>query len=171
IMINNVAGPPAELGGVDPTVTIPVTSISLTDGNSIKLQLGGGVNATVLESSSKLAGADDSNRALLFTPNPVQPGSSVSHWDVSAAPSLLMEPIITPDLTSSVDLTRYHFEDLGWLPRTTGVGTPPVVSNNIGFNAPNPFSLNTTIHFTLAQPSSVDLSVFDLGGRLVKHLT
>jgi len=170
IMVNNVAGPAAEIAGVDPTVTIPVTSLSQTDGNAIKAQLGGGVNATVKESNSKLAGADDSNRALLFTPNPVQVGSTISHWDVSAAPSLLMEPIITPDLTSSVDLTRYHFEDIGWLPRTSGVGPPPVAVSDIGFNAPNPFSTSTTIHFTLPQPSSVDLAVYDLAGRLVKHL-
>jgi hypothetical protein len=170
ILVNNVAGPAAELGGVDPTVTIPVTSLSLATGNAIKAQLGGGVNATLNENGTKYAGADDSNRALLYTPNPVQPGSTISHWDVSAAPSLLMEPIITPDLTSSVDLTRYHFEDLGWLPRTTGVGTPPVTTGDIGFNAPNPFSFSTTIHFTLSQPTSVDLAVYDLGGRLVKRL-
>jgi len=170
MIVNNVAGAPAELGGVDPTVTIPVLSLSMTDGNNIRAQLGGGVNATVGESSIHLAGADNNNRALLYTPNPVLPGSTISHWDVSAAPSLLMEPIITPDLTSSVDLTRYAFEDLGWLPRTSGVPQSPVASPEQSFNSPNPFSSSTTIHFALARPSSVDLAVFDLGGRLVKRL-
>jgi hypothetical protein len=58
---------------------------------------------------------------MLYTPNPFQSGSSVSHWDVSCTPNLLMEPAVNSGLTSSVDLTRYAFEDLGWLPRTTPV--------------------------------------------------
>jgi hypothetical protein len=58
---------------------------------------------------------------LLYTPNPFQSGSSVSHFDVTCTPNLLMEPAVNSDLTSSVDLTRYAFEDIGWLPRTTPV--------------------------------------------------
>jgi hypothetical protein len=45
-------------------------------------------------------------------------GSSVSHWDVSASPNLLMEPNINDDLTLSVvpplDLTLTLLKDLGW---------------------------------------------------------
>jgi hypothetical protein len=55
---------------------------------------------------------------MLYTPNPFQPGSSVSHWDTSANRNLLMEPAINADLTQSVrppqDLTLPLFKDIGW---------------------------------------------------------
>src|SRR5262249_62418596 len=76
---------------------------------------------------NQLAGADNVGRMLLYTPNPFQGGSSVSHWDTSALPNLLMEPAINPDLNSSpdakqkVDLTYQLFEDIGWFPAGTGV--------------------------------------------------
>ena len=65
-----------------------------------------------------LAGADPAGRPLLYTPNPFQGGSSVSHWDTIATPNLLMEPSINADLTHSVvspqDLTFAMLLDLGW---------------------------------------------------------
>jgi hypothetical protein len=55
---------------------------------------------------------------LMYTPNPYQPGSSVSHWDTSATRNLLMEPAINGDLTHEVtvpfDLTLELFKDIGW---------------------------------------------------------
>lgn len=46
IVANNVAGT-ISMGGSDPTITILSQSITLADGNAIKGQLGGGVNATL----------------------------------------------------------------------------------------------------------------------------
>lgn len=46
IVANNVAGT-ISMGGTDGTITIQSLSITLADGNAIKAQLGGGVNATV----------------------------------------------------------------------------------------------------------------------------
>ena len=46
IVANNVAGT-ISMGGTDPTITIMSLSIQQTDGNAIKAQLGGGVNATL----------------------------------------------------------------------------------------------------------------------------
>ena len=58
------------------------------------------------------------NRALLYTPNPFQSGSSVSHWDTIAFPNQLMEPAINGDLTHEVappqDLTFPLLKDIGW---------------------------------------------------------
>jgi len=59
-------------------------------------------------------GKDGSGRVLLYAPNPEEPGSSLSHWDTSATPSLLMEPFITPALTSDLDLTDEQMADIGW---------------------------------------------------------
>jgi hypothetical protein len=54
----------------------------------------------------------------MFAPNPFQSGSSVSHYDSSATPNLLMEPAINGNLTQSVvppiDLTLPLFQDIGW---------------------------------------------------------
>ncbi|MEO6119518.1 MAG: choice-of-anchor D domain-containing protein, partial [Terriglobales bacterium] len=51
-------------------------------------------------------------------PNPVQPGSSISHWDPITSPSQLMEPNANDDLTHSVqapqDLTLALMRDIGW---------------------------------------------------------
>ena len=46
IVANNAAGT-VSMGGADPTITIQSLSITLADGNAIKAQLAGGVNATL----------------------------------------------------------------------------------------------------------------------------
>ena len=126
IIVDNVAGsPPAGLGGADPTITIPAVRVSRADGNTLKaaLKLGpsgrsSGVVARLGVDNSQLAGADKLGRVMLYSPNPFQGGSSVSHWDTSAFKNLLMEPAINGDLTHSVlppnDLTKPMFKDIGW---------------------------------------------------------
>ena len=121
IVADNVAGsPPGGLGGADPTIVIPSVRITLADGNTIKPQLASGVNATLATDLSVFSGADANGRALMNAPNPVQPGSSISHWDPIAFPNQLMEPAINTDLTHSVaapqDLTLSLMRDVGWFP-------------------------------------------------------
>ena len=81
-------------------------------------------------------GADSSNRVRMFAPNPVDPGSSVSHFDVSASPNLLMEPNISNNLTHNVgppsDLTLPLLKDIGWnaiTPQPTPTPSPPPNDN------------------------------------------
>lgn len=119
IVADNLAEtPPPGMGGSDSTISIPSVMISQADGANIRNQLGVGVNASLTLNLSIRAGADTNGRALLFTPDPVQPGSSVSHWDTIAFPNQLMEPAINGDLTHSVvppnDLTFKLLRDLGW---------------------------------------------------------
>jgi hypothetical protein len=116
VVANNVPGGPAPMGGFSPFVNIPAVGITLDQGNLIKGELGGGVNLKLILDKTLLAGADDNGLVRLYAPNPVQPGSSKSHWDTSATPSLLMEPSITPDLSpaTDLDLTPNLFEDIGW---------------------------------------------------------
>jgi hypothetical protein len=122
IIANNVAGsPPPGLGGVDPTITIPTASVSQGDGNLIKTALlGGPVTATLGVDMAVRAGADAAGRAMVFAPNPVQGGSSISHWDPIAFRNQLMEPFINGDLTHSLqppeDLTLPLMRDIGWFP-------------------------------------------------------
>jgi hypothetical protein len=130
LVANNVAGgPPAGLGGADPTITIPSVLITLADANTLKANLASGVNAKLLLDVSVRAGSDPSGgRALLYTPSPVQPGSTISHWDTIAFPNQLMEPAINGDLTHSVtppqDLTLPLLRDVGWFPDADLDGVP-----------------------------------------------
>jgi hypothetical protein len=127
IIADNVAGtPPPGLGGADPTITIPAVRITLADGNTFKSALRfrsrtrSGVLVTMSLNLSTYAGADAAGRALVFTPNPFQGGSSVSHWDTIHTPNQLMEPSINGNLTHSVvlpqDLTFAQLRDIGWNP-------------------------------------------------------
>jgi len=95
------------------------------------------VNGTLAVDPSRVAGADDLGRMLLYTPNPLEPGSSMSHWDISATPDLLMEPFASPALQlGEVDLTLPHFRDLGW-PQGSSVITIRVNDAvDEGFNDP-----------------------------------
>jgi hypothetical protein len=133
IVADYAAGaPPADLGGADPTITIPSVRITLADGNTVKANLATGVNVTLLKDLTVRAGADPAGgRALLYTPNPVQPGSTISHWDTIAFPNQLMEPAINSDLTHSVmppqDLTLPLMRDVGWFPDADLDGVPDAV--------------------------------------------
>lgn len=122
IIANNVAGAAPGMAGDDPTITIPVVSVSKQDGAAIRGALGDGVEASIRVDPQSLAGADLQGHLKLYAPNPVQGGSSVSHWDTSAEPDLLMEPNISSGLDHGVDLTRHLFEDIGWQFRDGGIG-------------------------------------------------
>jgi hypothetical protein len=116
MVANNAPIGPAPMGGNDPSITIPSVGITLAQGDAIKAELWPGVNVKLLLDPDFQAGTSD-GYVRLYAPNPVQPGSSISHWDTSATPNLLMEPFISSDLTPSqgLDLTPYLFEDIGWV--------------------------------------------------------
>ena len=67
-------------------------------------------------SKSLMAGADAQRRVTMFTPNPYQPGSSVSHYNTAASRNLLMEPAINADLLGAfnLDITPNLLKDTGW---------------------------------------------------------
>ena len=117
IIANNVSPGVIQMGGGDATITIPSLMISLADGTTLKGQLGS-LNATMLLDNATLGGADGQGRPLMYAPNPIQSGSSVSHWDTSEFPNQLMEPNISGDLGHTVafpfDLTGSQLRDVGW---------------------------------------------------------
>jgi uncharacterized repeat protein (TIGR01451 family)/MYXO-CTERM domain-containing protein len=122
VVANNVAtaiinpGTPPDDDALD--VVIPVVMISQADGTSLKGAVGAGAVEAELtrDTGQGRAGADASDRALLYAPTAFESGSSVSHWDKTAFPNLLMEPVINPDLTHSLDLTPVLMRDIGWFP-------------------------------------------------------
>jgi hypothetical protein len=168
IIGNNTTGPPPGMAGSDPTVTIPVVSITQTDATAIKGQLGVGVVATIGTDPILLAGADAQNRPRLYNPNPLESGSSVSHFDTSLQPNVLMEPFINGDLTSSVDLTQYVFADIGWYATATAVASGPAAAPR-AYASPNPFAYGTTMRFSLSAAGKTSIEVYDVRGALVKR--
>ena len=105
-------------GGNAPDVTIPVLGITQADGATLKTAVAAGpVTASLRRDATKgYAGADTSARAFMYAPSTVLTGSSLVHWDTSAAPPLLMEPVISPSLGSELDLTVPLLRDVGWFP-------------------------------------------------------
>jgi Developmentally Regulated MAPK Interacting Protein. len=95
----------------------------LWDGQSIRLGSG-----------ALTAGRDSlTGRVQLFTPAAFQQGSSVSHWNNTATPNLLMEPAINIGLPLDLDLTRQLMRDIGWYRDTT----PDTVADTITSVTPN----------------------------------
>lgn len=74
-------------------------------------------------------------RIRMHAPNPVQPGSSVSHFSAAASPNLLMEPAINSNLFDQLDLGLPLFQDIGW-PLISAVNQAPSIA------LPASFALN-----------------------------
>ena len=125
IIADNAPGtPPPNLAGTDDTITISSVRVSLDDGIAIKAAIAAtpprriGPIAVLFSNQLKLAGADFLIGVFMYTPNPNQPGSSVSHYDTLATPNLLMEPFDSPHQPIAVsppnDLTLQLLLDIGW---------------------------------------------------------
>jgi hypothetical protein len=86
----------------------------MPDGATLRSVTGAQVGLVI--DGSKLQGADDLGRPRLFMPNPVQGGSSGSHYDTATAPNTLMEPAINDSLNAAlhIDMTAALMKDIGW---------------------------------------------------------
>jgi hypothetical protein len=120
VIADNVSGaPPADMPGVDGTIVIPSVRVIRSDGVALRAALGSGVNVSMLIDNALRKGTDEFDHVRVFAPDPVVNGSSISHFDTVAAPNLLMEPILSGDLTHGVevtDLTLAAMRDVGWFP-------------------------------------------------------
>jgi len=147
LIANNTTNPALIIpAGTAPDVTIPVLLMTQTDGQALENAVGHGkVDASLVRDASQgYQGADSARRPLLYAPDPLSPGSSVSHWDTSAFPNLLMEPFISPDLTHGLDLTLPLLRDIGWFSvdlAITGSGPSSLGSGQRG-----------TFNFTVTNP-------------------
>jgi len=62
---------------------------------------------------SVLSAGISNGHVRLYGPDPVEPGSSLSHWSDAAFPNLVMEPAYTgPNHDGTMELAL--FEDIGW---------------------------------------------------------
>lgn len=114
IIANVGIGEAPRMSGTDPAVTIPVISVARQDGVAIRTHLENGVQVSIRQNPQRRAGTDVAGRPLLWTPESVSQGSSVSHWHPAAEPDLLMEPTINSSLGHGLDLTLPVLVDLGW---------------------------------------------------------
>ena len=131
-----------------------------------------------------IAGRDAATgRVELFTPNPLQLGSSVSHWNTTANPNLLMEPAINTGLPLTLDLTRQQMRDIGWFRDANNDAVADVISNvqpsggaltagtnvNITWTNPPSFSRNVTIELStdggVTFPTTIASDVANTGTR------
>ena len=114
VVADNVAEPLFVMGGDDASITIPLVLVAQADGASLRANLAAGVAVTLRLDPTRHAGTDAAGSVLLYAPNPVDAGSSISHWDSSAFPHLLMQPSLASDLKHDVDLTLPLLQDIGW---------------------------------------------------------
>jgi hypothetical protein len=129
ILVDNIgANPPTTPGGIPVSITIPVVHITQVDGNALKAQLRfrsrtrSGITTTLRTNLDQRLGLDPQGRLLIYTPNPLQLGISVTHFDPIASPNLLMEPpppardvpnvAFPPGLF--IDVTSNVLRDIGW---------------------------------------------------------
>jgi len=163
IVADNMPGsPPIQMGGTDPTINIPSVLISQSDGARIRTAFASGTVVVNEHLLPVLRGADDQNRALLYTPDQYKTGSSVVHTDTIAA--LLMDPAYNARLGHKLDLTPYFLKDIGW---SLANPNPTDQSADIMLSATGPASAkkgsNVTYEVTVtnAGPSdSGDVTVF-----------
>ena len=66
----------------------------------------------VAASTALAAGRHPSGHVQMFAPNPLQGGSSVSHWDTALVPNEIMEPSATANPADNVSTALLR--DLGW---------------------------------------------------------
>ncbi|MCC0005799.1 MAG: VCBS repeat-containing protein [Methylobacteriaceae bacterium] len=90
---------------------------SMTDAQRVAAQIATGnlhwTGANVQAASSFLTAGAVGTHVRMFAPNPIQSGSSVSHWDTVATPDQIMEP----SYTSAIHMPNFErplFRDLGW---------------------------------------------------------
>lgn len=114
VIANNAPGFLAP-GGAASGITIPTVGVTQAFGAALRAAA---PTPTGIALDSSHRQGTSAGFARLFAPTVFQSGSSVSHFDVSMTPSVLMEPSITSDLTTKVknpfDLTLALLRDIGW---------------------------------------------------------
>src|SRR6266849_4395845 len=146
VIADNVAGsPPGLMGGTDSSITIPSVRVTQTDGTALRNALVSGPVTVSLHLLPDYAGADAQSRAMLYSPNPFVRGSSVSHFEPSSRPKLLLDPAYNTSLAHNLDLTSYLMKDIGW---TVTSFAPPAQSSDVAIQVSGPSSFHTGSNLT-----------------------
>lgn len=108
------------VGQLWPSMTPAQRASSFTSINNLVWD-GPAVNAAL--GGFGFSGGLNAGRMKMYAPNPLEPGSSVAHWDETAFPNLLMEPFADADVFNTTDLTGAAFADIGWSVNGGGGGS------------------------------------------------
>ena len=163
IIADHTAGPVVGMSGTDPTITIPSVRITLADGNLIRANLPAAASLGL--DPALRAGADGNGRLLMYAPNPYENGSSVSHWDTSASPNLLMEPNISNDLSNKVDATLPALRDIGWFLGSTAIPTTYILPSSARVHGANGAFYTTSLTVTNTGSFDANLTIKFLGNN------
>jgi len=129
-----------------------------------------GTNVTSLVGS--YTGGINQGHVQMYAPDPVEGGSSVSHFSNAVAPNELMEPFDTGP-KQSVGLSKELFQDIGWSITTNAT---PVIGevNDVSVDLGSPVQVNFVIgdnDHSFSQltvtPTSSNASVINSGGLVV----
>jgi PKD repeat protein len=153
VIANNTSGVFA-MGPKDPTVTIPAVMVSQSNGALLRANLPAQV--TLGLNPALQPGLNANGQLILYAPNPVEPGSSVSHWDDSAYPPLLMQEALSDNLPIGVDITPDALRDIGWF----GSASAPLA--NFSFSAAAPMA-GDPVQFTDTSAGSPTSWSWDFG--------
>lgn len=107
---------------------------------SLSLTASAQVVGTFRIDQDRQQGTHPNGQLLLYSPDPLEPGSSMSHWETLATPNLLMEPFVSTDLDFlDLDITPDAMADMGWQSGTSNFRIFPVQDPGLGFEDPTPF--------------------------------
>lgn len=114
--------------------------------------------------------ANNGTKPRIFAPNPYQPGSSYSHWDLQNFPlnSALMRPSLVSNLAihDPGPVTIAFFEDMGWS-LCASLSTNEFKVSDIEIR-PNPFNSDIDISLPITMNnSSLGIQITDINGRTV----
>ena len=132
---------PARRSSLVPATTVITTILALTAGLLLSAlpaaAQGVDVAVTLRTDPDRPLGTDGNGKVLMYAPNPLEPGSSTSHWDLSATPDLLMEPSASPFLSfAQLDLTVPALRDMAWPPGNATITLRIQDAAGMGFNDP-----------------------------------
>jgi hypothetical protein len=87
--------------------------------------------ANVIIASSFLTSGRDATTGMvqLYAPSSYIYGPSLSHFNSTNSPDLLMEPILSTNLALDLDLTKQQMRDIGWFRDTNGDRVPDAITN------------------------------------------
>lgn len=111
IIVNNAGNNLVSMFGNDEDIIIPSFFIGQDDGTALKASLPGAI--VRMDTTGDLSATNEGSPRI-FAPDPVDQGSSISHWSSDAYPDLLMEPFISDSRLPELDLSVIALRDIGW---------------------------------------------------------
>lgn len=105
---------PDEVEALHP-VNIPTLGLVAEDLALLGRAALGTTTVTLRANSALAAGVDDVGRVFMYASSPVN-SATLSHWDPSVRPNLLLEPKAGYDFAGDISLELALLRDIGWTP-------------------------------------------------------